>query len=149
VASNRPLLLRLRDVVVSEWEKARETRQVCIREMSVSEPPMTYREDYRRCQNRGSPVAPGRVCEVPDYCAGGNRYIGVMTLIQASLWNVGTCYFDDKGRHQVERSTSANTDARCRGGAARSSVEASVMDVERRGGVILLMESINLEGGMS
>ena len=29
-----------------------------------------------------------------------------------------------------------NTDARIRGGAAHSSVEASVMDVERRSGVI-------------
>jgi transposase len=104
---------------------------VCIKEMSVSEPPMTYRYNHRRCQNRGSPIALGGVCEVPDDCAGGNRYIGGMTLIQASPWNVGTCYFDDKGRYQVERSMSANTEARCRDGAVRSSVEASVMDVER------------------
>ena len=106
-------------------------------------------KDNRSCQNQGSPVALGEICEVPDDCAGGNRYIGGMTLIQASRWNVGTCYFDVKGTYQVERSTSANTDARCRGGAARSSVEASVMDVERRGGVIQWVDSANLVGGMS
>jgi len=125
------------------------TCQVCIKEMSESEPSMTYRKDYRCCQNQGSLVALGEVCEVPDDCAGGNRYIGGMTLMQASSWNVGACYLDVKGTYQVGQSTSANTDARCRGGAVRSSVEASVMGVERRGGVIQLMESINLAGGMS
>ena len=149
MASNRPLLLRLRGVVVSEWEKARLTRQVCIKEMSVSEPPMTYRENHKCCQNWGSPVAPEEVCEVPDDCAGGNRYIGGMTLTQASPWNVGTCYPDVKGTYQVGQSMRANTEAGCRGGAVRSSVEASVMGVERRDGVIQLMESINLVGGMS
>jgi hypothetical protein len=37
-----------------------------------------------------------------------------------------------------------NTDARVRGGAARSSVEAVVMTVERRGSVIPLMKVANL-----
>jgi hypothetical protein len=40
-----------------------------------------------------------------------------------------------------------NTDAATRGGAARSSVEALVMKVERRGGVILLTKVANLNGG--
>jgi hypothetical protein len=40
-----------------------------------------------------------------------------------------------------------NTDAATRGGAARSSAEALVMRVERRGGVILLMKVTNLHGG--
>ena len=40
-----------------------------------------------------------------------------------------------------------NTDAEARGGAARSSAEALVMSVERRGGVILLAAVINLLGG--
>jgi hypothetical protein len=37
-----------------------------------------------------------------------------------------------------------NTDAEVRGGAARSSVEALVMGVERRGGVIPLTHVTNL-----
>jgi len=40
-----------------------------------------------------------------------------------------------------------NTDAGTRGGAARSSDEAFVMKVERRGGVILLTKVTNLACG--
>lgn len=40
-----------------------------------------------------------------------------------------------------------NTDAGARGGAACNSVEAPVMGVERRGGVILLTKVINLHCG--
>ena len=40
-----------------------------------------------------------------------------------------------------------NTDAGVRGGAARSSVEAFVMKVERRGGVIRLTKVANLHCG--
>ena len=40
-----------------------------------------------------------------------------------------------------------NTDAGVRGGAAHSSVEARVMRVERRGGVILLTSLTNLRCG--
>ena len=40
-----------------------------------------------------------------------------------------------------------NTDAGTRGGAARSSDEASVMGVERRGGVIRLTKVANLFSG--
>ena len=40
-APNRPLLLRSKDVVVSEWEKLRQDRgQVGIEEMSASKPPL-------------------------------------------------------------------------------------------------------------
>ena len=42
-----------------------------------------------------------------------------------------------------------NTDTRIRGGAIRSSAEASVMDVERRGGVIESVKRANLAIGMS
>lgn len=62
----------------------------------------------------------------------------------------GNLHLDVKGKRRVAlHVTSANTDAGCRGGAARSSAEASVMDVERRGCVVRLLESINLVGGMS
>jgi hypothetical protein len=39
-----------------------------------------------------------------------------------------------------------NTDAGVRGGVARSSEEASIMEVERRGGVILPTSAVNLRG---
>lgn len=110
---------------------------------------MTYRKVRDAVKTGAGPVVPGQVCKEPDYCADDSRYIGGMTLIQASPWNVGTCIVDDKGTLQVAKSARTNTDATCRGGAVRSSVEASVMDVERRGGIIQLMGSINLERGMS
>ncbi len=39
-----------------------------------------------------------------------------------------------------------NTDAGVRDGVARSSEETSVMEVERRGGVILPKSAVNLRG---
>jgi hypothetical protein len=39
-----------------------------------------------------------------------------------------------------------NTDAGVRGGVARSSDETSVMEMERRGGVILPTSAVNLRG---
>ena len=49
----------------------------------------------------------------------------------------------------VLNTMSANTEAGCGGGAVRSSDEASVMGVERRGSVVQSMEFANLLGGMS
>ncbi len=49
----------------------------------------------------------------------------------------------------MANTTRKNTNAGARGGAIRSSVEASVMGVERRGGVIESVELANLEIGMN
>ena len=59
-----------------------------------------------------------------------------MTLRQAFLRNVSTCPLDGKGNRQVVDPTSGNTEAGGRDGVARSSEEASVIEVERRGDVI-------------
>ena len=59
-----------------------------------------------------------------------------MTLRQAFLWNVRTCPLDAKGNRQVADTASGNTEARGRGGVARSSEEGAVMAVERRGDMI-------------
>ena len=112
--------------------------------MSASEPLRTYRKVLRRCQNQGSVEPLGEVCGGPEFGAGGNRYIGGMTLRQAFPWNVRTCALDEKGNRQVADTASGNTEARDRGGVARSSVEASVMDVERRGDVIAWLPMTNL-----
>jgi hypothetical protein len=129
---------------------AEKPRQVSIEEMSASEPLMTCRNSLKRCRNQERPLNLGRARRESDYRAGGNRHIGGMTSIQASSWNVGTCIVMLRESRRVAlNATSANTDAGCRGGAARSSVEASVMDVERRGRVVRSAESTNLLGGMS
>jgi len=49
------------------------------------------------------------------------------------VWNVGTCRSNAKGEIQVETPQDESTDAEHRGGLPRSSDEASVMEVERRG----------------
>ena len=45
---------------------------------------------------------PGEVQELPVYCLGGVRHKGSANLVQALVWNVGTCRPDVKGEIQVE-----------------------------------------------
>jgi len=67
-------------------------RQVRVKEMSESKPPNKCRKSSKDAvETGGEAVSPGRARGVSDYCAGGNRHEGGMTLAQASLWNVGTC----------------------------------------------------------
>lgn len=109
---------------------------MCVEKMSESEPSMTYRKGYKMLSKPESPVTPGQVCEKPAYCVGGSRYIGGMSSTQASAWNVGTCTLMERENIKQKDSARVNTDAMCRGGAVRISVEAPVMGVERRGRVI-------------
>jgi hypothetical protein len=62
---------------------------------------------------------------------------------QALVWNVGTCA--SMLRKQLKRTTrkSLSTDARHRGGVARSSEEGSVMELERRGNTVQPDQKIN------
>lgn len=106
--------------------------------MSESEPSMTYRK-IKVLSEPGSPVALGGACEQPAYCTGGNRYIGGMSPRQALVWNMGSCTAMLRETHKREELVRRNTDASGRGGATRSSMEASVMGVERRGCVIQLI----------
>ena len=56
-----------------------------------------------------------------------------MNSIQALMRNMKTCRFDVKGEAQVDTPQGESTDAKHRGGSARSSDEVSVMEMERRG----------------
>jgi len=57
-----------------------------------------------------------------------------VTSVQALQWNVGTCRVDVKREMQVDGLYKhASSNAAHRGGVARSSDEASVMEVEQRG----------------
>jgi hypothetical protein len=58
-------------------------------------------------------------------------------LFQALVWNLGTCCPDAKGAIQVGIThKNLSTDAGSRGGHLRSSVEVSVMGMERRGMIV-------------
>ncbi len=77
------------------------------------------------------------------------RHIGGVNLIQALWWNCGNSRRDAKGACQVKQNEALSTDARCEDGLARSSDEAAVMAVERRGRVALVDSGVNSFGRMS
>jgi hypothetical protein len=54
---------------------------------------------------RAASRTPGLVQGKPAYCLSGVRHKDGVTLIQALVWNVGTCRSDDKGETQVEDPT--------------------------------------------
>ena len=67
----------------------------------------------------------------PDFCPGGIRHEGGVTLIQASMWNAGTCRPDVKGEIQAGGPCEdESTDAGHRGGAVRSRDEGSVRELD-------------------
>jgi len=111
--------------------------------MNESEQSMTCRKANQLTSKPDSVVNLGRIQTLPVYGLGGVRCRGCMSLNQALLWNVGTYWFDDKGRSDVQLNITASTDVNQRGGATCSSDEASVMGVERRGCVILLRFIVN------
>ncbi len=70
----------------------------------------------------------------PADCPSGVRHKSGVTLIPALVWNVGTCRPGVKGETQVGGPhESESTDTGHGGGLTRSSVEVSVMEMERRG----------------
>jgi hypothetical protein len=66
-----------------------------------------------------------------------------VTLAQALEWNVGTCIAMQ--REKLKRTTrkSQSTEARCRGGVARSSEEGPVIGLERRRDIVQLYWKVN------
>ena len=66
-----------------------------------------------------------------------------MTLAQAFRWNVGTCF--SMQREKLKRTTrkSVSTEARSRGGVARSSEEDPVIGSERRRDIVQLYKKVN------
>ena len=80
-------------------------------------------------------------------CPAGIRHEGGVTLIQALVRNAGTCRPDAKGEAQADGlRKSERTEAGHRGGVARSRVEGSVMELDRRGGVVRLCSVGNPKG---
>ena len=92
---------------------------------------MKCRKRIRRCQNRGVTLPAGQARP------SGIRRVGSAKLDQAPVRNVENLAGDDKGKGASGPNREAeNTDAPERGGLPRSSDEAAVMVVERRGQVI-------------
>ena len=112
-------------------------RQVWITKTNASEP-------LRTCRKTPSDVETG--IEIlsreaggagPVYGSTGVRHEGGVILIQAWVRNVGTCRPDAKGAAQASRPCKRlSTEAGHRGGATHSRDEGSVMELDRRGGVV-------------
>jgi hypothetical protein len=108
--------------------------QVWIKKANTSEPPLKCRKNYRWRQNWGVDVAPGQAWRKPAYWPDGARHRGGVSLIRALTLNCGNlsqrC---SRERHKRRPREAESIDALHRGGQARSSHEAAVMVVERRG----------------
>ena len=74
---------------------------------------------------------------LPVYGSTGVRHEGGVILIQAWVRNVGTCRSDAKGEAQAGSPRKRlSTDVGHRDGVAHSREEGSVMEPDRRGGVV-------------
>lgn len=83
----------------------------------------------------------------PADCSTGARHEGGVTLVQASVRNVGTCRPDVKGEAQADSLRKGeSTDAGNRDGDARSRDEGPVMGLDQRGVVVQFRRAHNLQG---
>ena len=115
-----------------------------LRETSASEPLMTCRKRIDDVETGEKSLPRDESGGWPDCCPDGIRHEGGVTLGLARARNVGTCRPDVKGAIQAGGPREdRSTDAGHRGGAARSSDEGSVMELERRGCVVQLWPRVN------
>jgi len=83
----------------------------------------------------------------PADCSTGARHEGGVTLVQASVRNVGTCRPDAKEEAQADSLREGeSTDAGHRDGDVRSRDEGPVMGLDRRSVVVQLRRARNLQG---
>ncbi|OQS35159.1 hypothetical protein B0T40_13420 [Chromobacterium haemolyticum] len=100
-------------------------------------------ESTQMTSKPGSDVAPRSVGTIPAYGPVGVRHRGSVSLIRALTLNCGNLRWRCQAKGASPKGKADNSDAPSRGGAARSSVEAAVMAVERRGCVILVSGGVN------
>lgn len=87
--------------VVSETEKAGETRQVRTGKANVSEPLRTCRKRWNVIESRLQSLACDEARGKPADCPSDDRHEGGASPVQALVWNVGTYRLDAKGDLQV------------------------------------------------
>ena len=147
---NRLMLLRSKDVVVSDEEKADSIRQVSDEKVSGSEPSMTRRNHLQTLSKResdgNSRISVGATCLRTTRQPAYRRHeliVGPDAEHENLPWHA-------KGTPQVATTTRANTDGHGRGGATCSSEEGFVMNLEPRGCVIPsgTVHQLPMAGGM-
>jgi len=112
-------------------------RQVRIKKTNASEPLMTCRKTSSDVETGIETLSREAGGGLPVYGSTGVRHEGGVILIQAWVRNVGTCRPDAKGDAQAGSPRKRpSTEAGHRGGVAHSRIEGSVMELDRRGGVV-------------
>ena len=135
-APNHPMPLRLKDVVVSDGEKADVIRQVSDGKMSASESPLTHRKGFQSLSKRVEVADARNSVDVTCLRSTRQPVFRRHELIAGLDTERGNLTWGAKGKPQVATTTRANTKTHARDGAARSSDEGAVMVLERRGCVI-------------
>ena len=94
-------------------------------------------------------VTPGAVWPLPAYGPGGVRHRGSDSLIRALTLNCGNLRWRCEAKGTSSKGKADSSDVPPRDGAARSSDEAAVTAVERRGCVIPALCDVNRASGRS
>jgi hypothetical protein len=105
--------------------------------MSASEPPMTHRNGFRRCQNGHGDNDARKSVDDAFLRSTRQSVYRRHDLITGFNPERGNLARSVKGNPQVAHTMRENTNTRHRVGAARSSAEVVVMAIERRGCVTL------------
>lgn len=136
--SNRGKRWRSRVVVVSvAGQGGARLRQVRITKTNASEPLRTCRKNVDDVETGIETLSREAGGGEPVYRSTGVRHEGGVIVMQAWMRNVGTCRSDAKGDAQVGRPRKRlSTEAGHRDGVAHSRDEGSVMEPDRRGGVV-------------
>ena len=104
-------------------------------------------ESAQMTSKPGPDVNPGSAWRVPAYWPCGVRHRGSASLILALLWNCRNLRLRCQGKGASQSGEADSTDAQPRGGVTRSSFDAAVTAVERRGHVIGSWKQVNRERG--
>lgn len=108
-----------------------------IKKTNASEPLMTCRKTLNGVETGIETLSREAGGGGPVYGSTGVRHEGGVIVIQAWMRNVGTCRSDAKGDAQAGSPRKRlSTEAGHRGGATHSRNEGSVMELNRRGGVV-------------
>jgi hypothetical protein len=88
--------------VVSDTEKAGQTRQVSAGKTNASEPPMKCRKRRDAIETGLQSLARDEARGEPADCPSDDRHEGGVSPAQALVRNVGTSCLDAKGEFQAE-----------------------------------------------
>ena len=136
-ASNHPKRHRSKAVVVSVGGKGRRYRSGVGHGDERERTTDDVSKHFLATSKPGAGPSPGTRLGGPDDGPTGVRHGGGVTVTLASMRNVRTCRSDVKGAGQAgSPCKTLSTKAEHRGGVARSSEEGSVMELERRGGLV-------------